>query len=56
MYFGKLRDIRANKLKTVVTDVVIAVPGWFTDIRRRAVIDAASIVNLNVLRLINNIT
>ena len=56
MYFGKLRDITANELKTGVTDVVIAVPGWFTDIQRRAVIDAATIVNLNVLRLINDTT
>ena len=56
MYFGKLRDITANELKTGVTDVVIAVPGWFTDIQRRAVIDAASIANLNVLRLINDTT
>ena len=56
MYFGKLRDIAANELKTGVTDVVISVPGWFTDIQRRAVIDAASIVNLNVLRLINDTT
>ena len=56
MYLGKLRDITANELKTGVTDVVIAVPGWFTDIQRRAVIDAASIANLNVLRLINDTT
>ena len=56
MYFGKLRDIAANELKTGVTDVVIAVPGWFTDIQRRAIIDAATIVNLNVLRLINDTT
>ena len=56
MYLGKLRDIAANELKTGVTDVVIAVPGWFTDIQRRAVIDAAAIANLNVLRLINDTT
>ncbi|KAF8149402.1 heat shock protein 70 family [Crassisporium funariophilum] len=56
MYLGKLRDITAAELKTGVTDVVIAVPGWFTDIQRRALIDAASIVGLNVLRLINDTT
>jgi len=56
MYLGKLRDIAGAELKTTVTDVVIAVPGWFTDIQRRAVIDAAAIANLNVLRLINDTT
>jgi len=51
-----LRDIASNELKTTVTDVVISVPGWFTEIQRRALIDAASIANLNVLRLINDTT
>ncbi|KAF8893630.1 Hsp70 protein-domain-containing protein [Infundibulicybe gibba] len=56
MYLGKLRDIAANELKTGVTDVVIAVPGWYTDVQRRAVLDAASIAGLNTLRLINDST
>jgi len=56
MYLGKLRDIAAFELKTGVTDVVIAVPGWYTDIQRRAVLDAASIAGLNTLRLINDST
>lgn len=56
MYLGKLRDIAANELKTGVNDVVITVPGWYTDIQRRALIDAAQIANLNVLRLINDTT
>jgi heat shock protein 4 len=56
MYLGKLRDTAANELKTGVTDVVIAVPGWYTDIQRRAVLDAASIAGLTVLRLINDTT
>ncbi|KAG6918066.1 hypothetical protein DXG01_016723 [Tephrocybe rancida] len=56
MYFGKLRDIAAAELKTGVQDVVIAVPGWFTDIQRRALLDAASIAGLSALRLINDTT
>ncbi|KAG7095173.1 hypothetical protein E1B28_005952 [Marasmius oreades] len=56
MYLNKLRDIAAKELKTGVSDVVIAVPGWFTDIQRRAILDAASIAGLNVLRLINDTT
>ncbi|KAH8107653.1 heat shock protein [Cristinia sonorae] len=55
-YLGKLRDIAANELKTGVTDIVITVPGWYTDIQRRALLDAAQIANLNVLRLINDTT
>lgn len=56
MYLGKLRDITANELKTAVSDLVIAVPGWFTDIQRRAMLDAAQIAGLNALRLINDTT
>ncbi|KAG2365390.1 heat shock protein 70 family [Suillus spraguei] len=56
MYFGKLRDITANELKTAVSDLVIAVPGWYTDIQRRAMLDAAQIAGLNALRLINDTT
>ncbi|KII92197.1 hypothetical protein PLICRDRAFT_36989 [Plicaturopsis crispa FD-325 SS-3] len=56
MYLGKLRDIAANELKIGVTDVVIAVPGWYTDIQRRALLDAASIAGLNTLRIINDTT
>lgn len=56
MYLGKLRDIAAHELKTGVTDVVIAVPGWYTDIQRRGVLDAAAIAGLNPLRLINDYT
>ncbi|KAJ7621125.1 heat shock protein 70 family [Roridomyces roridus] len=56
MYLGKLRDIAANELKTGVTDVVIAVPGWYTDLQRRALLDAAAIAGLNPLRLINDTT
>ena len=39
-----------------MSDVVITVPGWYTDIQRRALLDAAQIAGLNVLRLINDTT
>lgn len=54
MYLGKLRDIAANELKSGVCDVVIAVPGWYTEVQRRALLDAAQIAGLNCLRLIND--
>lgn len=56
MYLGKLRDTASKELKTGITDVVIAVPGWYTDVQRRALLDAASIAGLNCLRLINDTT
>ncbi|KZV90863.1 heat shock protein 70 [Exidia glandulosa HHB12029] len=56
MYLGALRDIAARELKIGVSDVVISVPGWFTDNQRRALIDAAQIAGLNPLRLINDST
>ncbi|KDE07772.1 hypothetical protein MVLG_02042 [Microbotryum lychnidis-dioicae p1A1 Lamole] len=56
MFLGKLRDTAANELKSAVNDVVIAVPVWYTDAQRRAVIDAADIAGLNPLRLINDTT
>ncbi|KAF8271318.1 heat shock protein 70 family [Lactarius quietus] len=52
MYLGRLRDIAAIELKTGVSDVVIAIPGWYTDVQRRALLSAATIAGLNTLRLI----
>ena len=56
MYLGKLRDTTSHELKSGVSDVVIAVPGWYTDIQRRAIQDAAAIAGLNALRVINDTT
>ncbi|KAF8547383.1 heat shock protein 70 [Imleria badia] len=56
MYLGKIRDTAAHELKSAVCDVVIAVPGWYTDVQRRAIQDAAAIAGLNTLRVINDTT
>ncbi|KAJ7049452.1 heat shock protein 70 family [Mycena amicta] len=56
MYLGKLRDTTTAELKAGMTDVVIAVPGWYTEVQRRALLDAAAIAGLNVLRLVNDTT
>lgn len=56
MYFGRLRDIAAKELKTGVSDVVIAIPGWYTDVQRRALLNAATVAGLNPLRLITDHT
>ncbi|CUA66922.1 Heat shock protein homolog pss1 [Schizosaccharomyces pombe 972h-] [Rhizoctonia solani] len=56
MYLGKLRDITTAEIKAKPSDVVIAVPGWYNDTQRRAVLDASHIAGLNPLRLINDTT
>lgn len=55
MLLGRLRDTAAAEVKAV-NDVVIAIPGWYTDAQRRAVLDAAEIAGLNVLRLVHDTT
>ncbi|KAK4701527.1 hypothetical protein P7C70_g4705, partial [Phenoliferia sp. Uapishka_3] len=56
MFLGQLKVTAQRELKTAVSDVVIAVPVWYTDAQRRAVQDAADIAGLNPLRLINDTT
>ncbi|KAJ1657047.1 adenyl-nucleotide exchange factor sse1 [Dispira simplex] len=54
MYLAKLRDTAANELKLPVSDVVISVPGWYTDSQRRHLLSAAQIAGLNCLRLMSD--
>ncbi|KAI9473839.1 MAG: heat shock protein 70 family [Benjaminiella poitrasii] len=56
MYLNKLKDITAVEIKGPVSDCVISVPGWFTEVQRRAVLTAAEMVGLNCLRLVNDLT
>lgn len=56
MYLGKIRDTASKELKLPVSDVVIGCPPWFTDSQRRAMLDAAEVANLKLLRLINDNT
>lgn len=56
MYLSKIKQTASNELKLPVSDICISVPPWFTDIQRRALLDAAEIAGLKVLRLINDTT
>ncbi|KAJ5728915.1 Hsp70 chaperone Hsp88 [Penicillium malachiteum] len=56
MYLTKIKDIASKELRLPVSDVTVSVPAWFTDIQRRAMIDAGEIAGLNVLRLVNDTT
>ncbi|KAJ4300469.1 adenyl-nucleotide exchange factor sse1 [Collariella sp. IMI 366227] len=56
MFLSKIKQTTATELKLPVSDLVISVPAWFTDVQRRALVDAAEITGLKVLRLINDTT
>ncbi|SPP76113.1 heat shock 70 kDa protein 4 isoform X2 [Drosophila guanche] len=56
MLFTKLKETSAAAMQTQVNDCVIACPIFFTNAERRALLDAAQIAGLNVLRLLNETT
>ncbi|KAL7785969.1 heat shock protein 70 [Trichoderma ceciliae] len=56
MYLSKIKQTTASELKAPVADLCLSVPAWFTDSQRRALLDAAEIAGLKVLRLMNDTT
>ena len=56
MFLNKVKSTASAELKLPVSDIVISVPPWFTDVQRRSLIDAAEISELKLLRLINDTT
>jgi heat shock protein len=56
MLFTKLKETSAQALQAQVNDCVITVPTYFTNAERKALLDAAAIAGLNVLRLLNETT
>lgn len=56
MYFAKIRQMLQENLGVGDPDVVISVPGWFTDVQRRGILDAAEIAGLHLLRLMDDTT
>ncbi|XP_063823445.1 97 kDa heat shock protein isoform X1 [Ostrinia nubilalis] len=56
MLFTKLKDTATTALQTQINDCVISVPSYFTNAERNALLNAASIAGLNVLRLMNETT
>eukprot|EP00443_Scrippsiella_acuminata_P048909 CAMPEP_0115201196 /NCGR_PEP_ID=MMETSP0270-20121206/17502_1 /TAXON_ID=71861 /ORGANISM="Scrippsiella trochoidea, Strain CCMP3099" /LENGTH=853 /DNA_ID=CAMNT_0002614603 /DNA_START=55 /DNA_END=2616 /DNA_ORIENTATION=+ len=56
MYLTKLRDVTETWCQGKVSEAVIAVPSSFSDVQRQAVLDAAAVANLKVLRLMNEHT
>ncbi|KAL9103988.1 MAG: hypothetical protein Q9163_001008 [Psora crenata] len=56
MFLNKVKATATAELKLPVSDIVISVPPWFTDVQRRSIMDAAEISGLKLLRLINDTT
>lgn len=56
MFLSKIKQTTSAEIKLPVQDIVLSVPAWFTDIQRRAIIDAAEIAGLKLLRLMNDTT
>lgn len=56
MFLSKVKATASAELKLPVSDIVIGVPSWFTDVQRRSLMDAAEIAGLKLLRLINDTT
>ncbi|KAG4400146.1 hypothetical protein AAZX31_07G005600 [Glycine max] len=56
MMLSNLKEIAEKNLTTAVVDCCIGIPVYFTDLQRRAVLDAATIAGLHPLRLIHEMT
>lgn len=56
MFLSKIKATASAELKLPVNDMVVSVPAWFTDIQRRAIMDAAAVADLKLLRLMNDTT
>lgn len=56
MLLTKLKETSSQALEAQVSDCVIACPIYFTNAERQALLDAAKIAGLNVLRLLNETT
>ncbi|CAH9082306.1 unnamed protein product [Cuscuta europaea] len=56
MLFAHLKQIAEKNMETNVSDCVIGVPSYFTDLQRRCYLQAAEIGGLNPLRLIHDCT
>jgi heat shock 70kDa protein 4 len=53
MLIGKLKSIADGHVGREFSEGVVSVPGYWGDVRRRALVDAAAVGGLRVLRLVN---
>ncbi|WP_224240960.1 Hsp70 family protein [Hyalangium gracile] len=53
---NKIRDVASNYLKTPIKRAVVTVPAYFNDRQRQSVKDAGKLIDLDVVRIINEPT
>ena len=53
---NKIRDVASNHLRVPVRRAVVTVPAYFTDRQRQAVKDAGKLIDMEVVRIINEPT
>lgn len=53
MFLGKLMSFASSEYGSAVKDCVVSVPGFWTQAQRHALLDAASIAGINVMRLMH---
>src|SRR5581483_5150380 len=53
---NKIRDVASNYLRIPVHRAVVTVPAYFTDRQRQSVKDAGKLINMEVVRIINEPT
>ncbi|XP_042517733.1 heat shock 70 kDa protein 16 isoform X2 [Macadamia integrifolia] len=56
MLFSHLKQMAEKSLENPVTDCVIGIPSYFTDLQRRGYLNAAAIAGLKTLRLMHDCT
>ncbi|WCJ32913.1 Heat shock 70 kDa protein 16 [Euphorbia peplus] len=56
MLFSHLKEIAEKNLEIPVSDCVIGIPSYFSDLQRRAYLNAAAIAGLKPLRLMHDCT
>ncbi|KAI7356549.1 Heat shock protein, partial [Hortaea werneckii] len=56
MFLTRAKQTASAELRLPVNDMVISVPAWYSDHQRRAILDAAEIAGIKVLRLVNETT
>ncbi|KAK4541841.1 Heat shock protein hsp88 [Oleoguttula mirabilis] len=56
MFLTREKQTASAELRLPVNEMVVSVPAWYTDAQRRAILDAADIAGIKVLRLINETT
>jgi heat shock protein 4 len=56
MMLVQLRGLAEKGTGAKVSEVVVSVPGYWTDLQRRAMLDSCQIAGLNCMRIINDMT